>query len=229
MKKLLMFALPLVVFSGISQAASCSQNVTLATLIGLGSTGCSQGDKIFYNWGGSTQDATDTFQFLGPSGSSSSPFYTINLNAGTEGVFAGTFSYTYSIKIDSTSALIPAGTQGEITRVSGGIGDGGNTGSSATLTKNVTGGATCSLTVLDPGANPTAGNCTGLTATAPITIAETFSYTGTAGASSVTGVTNTLTQAFVSTTGVPEPTSMLLFGGGLLAVSFLGRKRFARK
>lgn len=33
----------------------------------------------------------------------------------------------------------------------------------------------------------------------------------------------------VSTTGTPEPVSMLLFGSGLIGLSVIGRKKFARK
>lgn len=44
-----------------------------------------------------------------------------------------------------------------------------------------------------------------------------------------TGLAQIVYDYNVQSTGVPEPVSMVLFGGGLLALSIIGRKRFARK
>ena len=43
------------------------------------------------------------------------------------------------------------------------------------------------------------------------------------------GGTLTVTYNYTTPSGVPEPVSMVLFGSGLLAVSLIGRKKFARK
>ena len=209
-------------------ATQCASQASW-TIAQLGAAGCEIGDKLFSNFTGSAENASDTFMFSGPTVviPNVAVFYTMNVNAGTEFVFSNPFTFAFDVSIIQNS-FIPVGTQASISRVSGGIGDAGAVGSSGTLTKTVTGGANCTLTVVDPGTNPTAGTCTGLNAINPIHVVESFAYTGTAGQSTITSVVNAFAQTFTPTSGTPEPMSMLLFGSGLLGVALIGRKRSAR-
>jgi len=68
--------------------------------------------------------------------------------------------------------------------------------------------------------------------------AQTLTYTNAANGETLAAVTTSGTVGAASgavwivynySTGTPEPVSMILFGSGLLAVSFIGRKKFARK
>jgi len=67
---------------------------------------------------------------------------------------------------------------------------------------------------------------------------QTLTYTNAANGETLSGVLSSGTVGAVSgavyivynySTGTPEPVSMILFGSGLLAVSLIGRKKFARK
>ena len=235
MKKLLFLALPLVVFSGVANAAACLQNQTLAQLVALGATGCSIGDKVFQNFTGTFAgaDATDTFTFTGPLGPTLAPFYQLNLNAGTAGVLTAPLSFSYQVRVDAAvNAVLNPGTTAAITRVTGGIQDNGNAGSGAQLLKGVTvntGSGSCGgVNYAETAGTTTTNTACNLTGATLITVVESFTYTGTVGASSVTGFGNTFTQTLTPTTGVPEPMSMLLLGSGLLGFGFIGRKRFVR-
>jgi len=235
MKKLLLLALPLVVFSSVSNAApgACSTTgVTIATLIALGSTGCEIGDKVFYNFSGALSNTADTIAFSGPAAPEgpSNAFFQLNVNAGVGSILQGNFTFGYSVSIDPT--MVTAGLTSAITRVTGGIQDNGTDG--ATLVKTVTGGATCTAGSTDSFGNSTqlSPGCNGISATS-LSISEAFAYTAnnsnTGGARSISGIGNTFTESFSTTTGTPEPVSMLLFGSGLLAVSVLGRRKLVRK
>lgn len=72
---------------------------------------------------------------------------------------------------------------------------------------------------------------TGLSLTGnEVTIGGTYGSSITGGAAQgVSGLVTVVYTYTATTTGTPEPISMLLFGSGLLAVSLLGRKKFARK
>jgi hypothetical protein len=231
MKKLLMLALPLVVLTGISSAAtvtSCTSQTTwsLATLISNG--GCQIGDKVFTNFSDSLSNAANTIAFTGPAGpvGPGLAFYQINVNAGVNSVLQGGFTFGYTVTIDQSQVV--AGYNSALTRLTGGIQDNGTDG--ATLTKSVTGGATCSAGATDSFGTVSPSPCN-MNATS-INVSETFAYTANnsnpGGAHSISGIGNTFTESFSSTTGVPEPMSMLLLGTGLSALAMIGRKRVKR-
>jgi hypothetical protein len=237
MKKLFMLALPLVVFSSVSSATpACSTTgVTLATLIALGAGGCEIGDEIFANFSGSLSNVADTIAFAGPAGpvGPGNAFYSLNVNAGVNSILQGNFTFGYTVAIDTTTpGLITAGYSAANTKLTGGVQDNGNDG--ATLVKTVTGGATCTTGSTDSFGTivPTTPGCNPINAQT-FSVSEAFTYTGNnsnaGGARSISGIGNTITEAFTLTTGAPEPVSMLLFGSGLLAVSVLGRRKLVRK
>lgn len=80
-------------------------------------------------------------------------------------------------------------------------------------------GATVTLTNASPGVLPPTGNIgLGAGVTTPLTVTANFSGTG--------AITQTSLR-FYENLGVPEPTTMVLFGGGLVALGILRRRRQA--
>jgi hypothetical protein len=227
MKKLLFMALP-VVFSGVALALpACPTQATavsLATLEGLNATGgCEVGDKIFSAFNGT--DTVDSLYMVGPTGSLTSPLYQINLNAGGNGTLFGPVSFGFTLTIDATSPL-NTGFTAAITRVSAGIQDVNSGASSGTVTKTVNGSACAVYT--EANGTPTVNTTCNPNASS-IVVAEAFTYTGTVGESTISGFGDSFTQTLTPTNATPEPVSMLLFGTGLLACGFIGRKRAARR
>jgi len=248
MKKFLMLALPLVVFSGLANAAvpSCNSNPNAGVNLGTGnwfladlvaSGGCALGDKVWFGFGGAMDNAADVFNFGGPAApgvgcpgipSACTATYQMNINEGVPNtVLQGNFTFNYSLSIAPPP---PAGLAVSLTRVTAGIQDNGNDG--ATLVKTITGGAACTASSTDSFGTITPGPCNGINAQS-INVSEAFNYTANNsnpnGARSISGIGNTFVQTFVSTTGAPEPMSMLLFGSGLLGLSLIGRRKLIRK
>jgi len=240
MQKLLLMALPLVVFCGIASAAvyqPCTNNSDVWTLTqletiagGATAAGCEIGDKIFTNFGGATQSATDTFSFF----QQGQTQYVVNLSPGTEQFFSTAspgFVYNFSILVDETNAaLVAAGKIGTISQLSAGIVD-SNSGSSSTLAKVTTPnvGSPCTVNYSENGAVSSTGNVCNYSGDTSLNVTETFTYTGGTVTSGVSELQNTVNQVLTVTTGTPEPISLLLFGSGLLALSTIGRKRLVRK
>jgi len=229
MKKLLSLALPLLVFSGIASAVPQCSTGTFGGVAGdwslaqLAGAGCEIGDKIFSNFTGATGDPTDSFSFF----TSGANNYNILLTTGNELVFVGTFNFGYRVTIDQTQVV--AGKTATLATLTGNIGD-STVGSASTLVKtNSVNG--CTLTVTDSGAGNVSSSapCGFVNPTTTVTMSETYTYTGNAGGSGVTSLQNTFTQVLTATQSSPEPVSMLLFGSGMLALGFIGRKRIARK
>jgi hypothetical protein len=241
MKKLLYMALPIVIATGIASAANpCNplgfpQAITVSTISGTaGGFSCQLGDKIFSGFSTAGLNSTDSFTFTQTGAQS----YTLSLNAGSEGVFGTNFNYGFNVAIDPTFVGIPAGSAAFFSNVSGAIID-TVSGSSSTLAKTITpnagtgcpSGVFVTESVTTAGQSQTGSSCN-LASTPRVTsvgVAEAYTYTGGANPSGVTQLQNTFTQALASTTGAPEPVSMLLFGTGLIGVALFGRKRLFSK
>jgi hypothetical protein len=61
------------------------------------------------------------------------------------------------------------------------------------------------------------------------TVTVNYTTTANAFAQGISAYVQVVYDYNVGTSGVPEPVSLVLFGGGLLALSIIGRKNFARK
>lgn len=224
MKKLLIFSLSLVVFSGIAGATpACGiTNYTLSALATLGGS-CEAGDKIFSGFGGNLDTVnpnltvTFTGTGLGP--------YNVQISDSTNAALSeASFTFNYTVAVDET------GVNGGFDYISN-IGTGGVDSFTATaqVANVITGaGAACTpLTAIDPGsAGFNTATCTTSGEPESIGIALTYTYSG--GTATVTSIQDSFFQTFQAT-GTPEPVSMLLFGSGLLAVSIIGRKKLVRK
>lgn len=225
-------ALPLALVTGSAFAANpCNPTVGvtsqyLASTVFAAGFSCEVGDKIFSNFTGSTANSSDTFSF-----NAQNPLtYSMNINAGNEFDFTGTFTFGFSVQIDP-AVVILNGSRTSFSFVTGQISD-ATPNSTSTLDKSITAnlGAPCTVHDVDNGANNgTGGSCSYGVGTTSLSVSETFTYTGGSNPSGVTGIGNTFGQSLSSTTGTPEPMSMLLFGSGLLACGFIGRKRLVRK
>lgn len=236
MKKVLFLAAPLVVFSGMAFGAAplCSAGGSggfydLPTLTASGFA-CEVGSKVFYNFGGSFANSStianggDSLNWTSlPSKLSETMFYNVGSSPFT---ISGGFTFTFSVSVDP--AVIFPGNTASIASLAGSIQD-SNVGSNSTLTKVTTPnvGSACTVTVTHTGGNGETANVCNYSGATSLNVSETFAYTSTAHQAS--GFQNTITEALSSTTGAPEPVSMLLFGSGLLAVGFFGRKRFSNK
>jgi len=235
MKKVLV--LPAVVILG-----ALSSSVASATIIQCGSgvftyaqwsswtaangpagvTGCEIGDKIFQNFIPGTIP-NDTFvqftsTFLGPGNT----ILSINfINGGTTAGFSTNFTVGYNVSVDPLKN--PDGTDNvnnfawRINRIAAGMQDIGGT-SVAQLTK------ACSP-VCSPTPSATAngngtitqviGNVNNVTS-----LDVTDTYTFTSGA--ISNIGNTI---FEVNTTVPEPSTFVLFGGALIGLGLLRRRR----
>jgi hypothetical protein len=225
MKKLLVFALALVAFGSVAGAApTCGTiNWTIAT---LGATGCEDGDKIFSAFSGNmgTVNPNLVIQFSPPN--SASTFlgpYNVVISDLTGASLNQNFTLNYTVTVDETGVV---GGFNYITGISAG---GVATFTPTASNSNTISGAGAGCTPLN--SNNTGGgfptvSCatTGL----PTSVGVQESYTFTGGSNTVSSIQDSYLQAFQNTS-TPEPLSSLLFGSGLLALSVLGRKRFARK
>jgi len=254
MKKVAILGLLGIAFSGLSSAAytSClsSGAWTIASLQGIINTGgtpngaCEIGDKIYSGFTGALSGSGDSINFGGPSVTPVGPgtaFYTVNVNSGTytipgtvgnnanDNAFFQGFTFGYTITVDQTQVV--AGFTSAITSVGPSLQDLGGK-DNGSVTKNMSGGATCTASETDVGGTITPSFCTGISATS-LTVSDVFAYTSPSlnpnGARTINSIGNGFTETFTPSSATPEPVSMLLFGTGLLACGIIGRKRMVRK
>jgi len=226
MKKVLMFSLAAVVFSGVASAApACSgtlQNSGVAAFNAGG--GCELGDKIFNNFGALPVGVG--VQWVA-TGFGAGTVYSVNfIDTSTGGnTLEQSFVESYTVLLDqAAAALIVPGSTAAISTISAGV-QGANNSALGTLTKTLSAGGSGTATAATDGAGHTTQvPITGVSFTS-FTVTDTWSYS----AGVFLNLSNSYQQTFTATTSTPEPVSMLLFGSGLLAVSFMGRKKLVRK
>jgi len=209
MKKFLVFSLSLVAFCSVASAApACSTSLlTVAP-----STPCDVGDVTFSGFGALPANVALQFQTSGINSVSLNLFDTSPTGAG----LGNGLSFSYTVQIDPAFLLT------SLTRVSAGLGEPNGNGN-AVLTKTLTGGLTGVASATDVNGTITPISVTGST-TAAVGVTDALSVTA---PTDINFAANAFT--WTTTSGVPEPVSLLLFGSGLLAVSLLGRKKSFRR
>jgi len=215
MKKLLMFSLALIVFSGFANAAvpACTLGPVITVLTSIPNSGCDVGDEEFSGF--AALPTGIGLQFLQTGNLATVNFVDLS---GT-GLVAFTESYTTNID----PAAVPAGFTAALTRVAAGLQD-GNANGNAKLTKTTTGGFTGTATATDVGGTITPTVISGISVQS-LNIVDMFTIVN----GDILNASNTYTVTQTATTAAPEPVSMLLFGSGLMGVWFIGRKKLVRK
>jgi len=219
MQKVLIFSVALAAFSGVASAApACGTTAyTLSALATLGGS-CEAGDKVFSNFGGN-MDSINPNLTVTFTGGGNGP-YNVTISDVTNAALTETsFTFNYTVSVD----LLLQPTNYISKMGAGGLDSlGGSTATNANTTNN----AGCStVTSSDVGSGFPVMTCN--TTGQPTSLAVAQTYTGGAGASTVTNIQD----SFLETTPVtsPEPVSMILFGSGLLAISLVGRRKLVRK
>jgi hypothetical protein len=224
MKKLLMFSVALLAFSGIASAAPCTLGTILTSSAGVN---CDIGELNFSGF--SALPAGTGLEFLQGGGVCTTPVSSatncqglVELvdNSGTGAGVQNFAAFTYTVSIDATqvaplwAATLTGATSGMLV---------GNLGTSAAaLTKIVTPGGTSSATDVNGTVTPVAIALSGTS----VSVSDSFVVTS----GTIADVSNTFqATAALIPTGTPEPVSMLLFGSGLLGLSLVGRKKLVRK
>ncbi len=216
MKNLSLLLLVSVVLCGVANAAivDCGTSVYSyaqwsTEFVGAGN-GCAIGDKIFSNFStGSIPN--DTGMQFGSTVLAGGALFTVNFIRTTLGGFNSDFTESYTIEIDPAKAQVPTW----IAAVAGGMQDSNGNGN-AVLTKVITGGATGMASATDVNGVITPVVLKGLNATTPLNVTDSYKYTS----GVITNISNTFGEV-----NAPEPASMALIGGGLLALCFARRRR----
>jgi len=136
---------------------------------------------------------------------SESLFYTGDYTGGTFGTTSG----TSVVETLTNNGSTPFGTISQTLTISGGNSSNSDTPTTPINLGTITPGteASTAFSLAIASTNPTGPSAPVASSSAQVVISYTYS----------------------STTGTPEPVSMLLFGSGLLGLSLIGRKKFARK
>ena len=225
MKNFLIISLGLVAASGIASAAiaTCgSTNYTVSQINAPGFT-CEDGDKIFSAFSITSSDQNLVVQFSPLSGPNFNGFLNLTVSDSVSNVLSNGFTLDYTISVDPT--LVTGGFN-YISFVS----TTGTDTSSATATNSVTTGGGCgTISSVDAGLGTgfLAAHCNPTGQPLALNVVDTFATPG--GTPTITSVQDTFQQSFQNTSGVPEPGSMMLLGGGLFAVGLIGRKKLVRK
>ncbi len=222
MKKFWVLALSLVGVGGtlgaVSVPACGTTNYTQTALATIGGS-CEDGDKIFSNFSG-TMDSVDPNLAVTFSGTGLGP-YNVTISDTTNAALAASFTFNYTITVDETGLV---GGFNYISMMGAGGVDSLNAVASNNNTTSNPGCAT--LNSPDTGAGGfTTNTCSTTGQPTSMNIAESYVYTS---GSTATAIQDTYVQSFQSTT-TPEPGSMMLLGGGLLAAGLIGRKKLVRK
>jgi hypothetical protein len=215
MKKLLMFSLALVVFSGVASATTACASNTVYTPAQLGSSGCELGDKVFANFG--TLPTGIGLLFV-QTGIGVNATYSLDyVDTTTNGTgLEQSFTESYTLTIDTTVCALCY-----VKTAAAGVDDGNGNGNGV-LTKALSAGASGTSTETDVNGTLTPVVITGLTATS-FTVTDTWTYTN----GVFLNLSNSYTQG--QTSASPEPISMFLFGSGLMAFATIGRRKLSRK
>jgi hypothetical protein len=221
MKNLSLLLLVSVMLCGVANAdiVDCGQQpLSLWTygqwsdqLTGVGN-GCEIGDKIFSNFSTGSIPTGTAIQF-----GSTGPLYTVNFIKTSLGGFRDDFTESYSITIDPTkppASLNPTW----IAAVATGMQDSNGNGNAA-VTKLVTGDANGTASAIDVNGTIVPSVLTGIHAQ-KLDVTDSFTYKS----GVITNVSNSFLQVS-RMTDTPEPASMALIGGGLLALCFARRRR----
>ncbi len=220
MKKFLVLLLAVGAASSVATATTAcgTTNYTLAALTTLGS--CETGDKIFSNFGGN-MDSVDTFTTVTFTGSNLGP-YTVQLSDSNNAALETSFTFSYTISVDPT-IIVPGGFNYIAAMAAGGVDTFGGVAANNNLTNN----AGCSpLNSADSPTGFVSQSCLTTGQPTSLSVAESYVYTS---GFTATSIQDSYQQAFQSTSGTPEPGSMILLGSGLLAAGLIGRKKLVRK
>jgi hypothetical protein len=235
MKKLIMLALPVAMSIGVSSAAltnvACPTTDVSLTVVTTAGYVCEIGDKEFTNFvaSGTTGTLGINFSVAAFNAITSTQTTTVAIEDTTSGTVQRSFNLAYNVIVDpNPTVVIAPGKTAAITQVGAGVQSSSND-VNATIDKTLSNGASGIafehvVNGQDSG-SPGKQFVTGLSVTS-LTASDVFVFTS---GTSISAVQNSYQQTFTSTSSTPEPMSMLLFGGGLLAISLIGRKKLVRK
>lgn len=177
-------------------------------------TGCEINDKIFENFNAQTAPTDTTVQFSSLLGT-----VTVNFQNGGVGAFVTDFSLSYTVRVDPL--FDPFGNPNNqnfvyaINQVAAGMQISG----SAVAVLSKTCSPVCSPAPSSTASGASTTNVIGNVANAQsVTITDNFDYTS----GIVTNIANTI---FEVNTTIPEPSTFVLFGGALVGLGLLRRKR----
>jgi hypothetical protein len=224
MKHILVLATFLTVGATVAYAVpACVNGDFLSNYIALGPTGCEIGDKIFANFAYTSNgtDPASTSVNVGIDDNTSLDQFGVQLGTDTT-VWNSSFTLGYTVTIVQAdcATLYGAGDTCSMTGAQGAF-QGALAPNAAALSMSLTPGGTISLNDLTTGANVSQISLANLTSL-------TVAMTGTATNSSPIDSYG-LDVYQTATASTPEPATLCLLGGGLLALGLVRRKRFSSR
>jgi hypothetical protein len=230
MKKALLLVTLLLVTSSMGWAGACSSG-SLADYIGLGSTGCTIGDKTFNDFAYSKAGIFPIrsaeigvtpcpSMFCGNIGVPLSEEGFV-LNAAWQVLAGQTLDSTITYSVTSTASIVDAFLLG--------VGMGVATAGLVTVAETLSNGAL--LPTIGARGLPTSSGSVTFPGVKSLTATEGIGLTGGDGVARISVVANAFSQGVseptnaVSQSQVPEPASKLLFSSGLLALGWYVRRR----
>jgi len=222
MKNFLVISLALIAVGSIASATpACSTTIYTETALNTSGFTCEDGDKIFSSFSISGADPNLVVQFTALPSPYTTPI-SLEVSDSTGAALAANFTLSYTIGVD---ASLIVGGYNYISVVSTGGTDSLTSVATNTVSTNNAGCSSISSVDNGSGHGFSSSNCS--TSGQPTSLLVTDSYAWTSG-TTATQIQDTFVQAYVSTT-TPEPGSMMLLGGGLLAAGLIGRKKLVRK